>query len=61
MSIELIAVIITGVVSGVDLVVNIATLCCTGRCRSDCCCAHFEHDETPHSSCNHDETNREDQ
>ena len=59
MSIELIAVIITGVVSGFDLVVNIATLCSTGRYRSDCFCAHFEHDEN--LSNNSEETNREEQ
>lgn len=45
MSLEIIAIIITGVVSTFDLFVNVATLCLTGRCRSDCCGFHFEHDE----------------
>ena len=45
MSLELVALIITGVVSTFDLVVNVATMCMTGRCRSDCCGFHFEHDE----------------
>ena len=47
MALELIAIITTGVISFFDLVVNVATLCMTGRCRSDCCGAHFEHDEDP--------------
>ena len=45
MTIELVAVIVTGVVSTFDLFINVATLCLTGRCRSDCCGAHFEHDD----------------
>ena len=45
MSIELIAVIITGVISAFDFVVNIATLCLGGHCRSSCCGFNFEHDE----------------
>lgn len=45
MTLELGALIVTGVVSTFDLLVNIATLCFTGTCRSDCCGAHFEHDE----------------
>lgn len=45
MSLELAALITTGIVSTFDLLVNIATLCFTGRCRSDCCGFHFEHDE----------------
>ena len=45
MSIELVAVIITGVISAFDFVVNIATLCLGGHCRSSCCGCDFEHDK----------------
>jgi hypothetical protein len=48
MGIELIAIIITGVVSGFDLIVNVFTVCMTGRCKSTCCdCFEFEHEEEP--------------
>lgn len=51
MTLELVAIIITGVVSAFDLVVNIATLCFSGHCKLTCCdCCEFEHDE-------HDEHN----
>ena len=47
MTVELVVIIVTGVVSTFDLFINVATLCLTGRCRSDCCGVHFEHDEDP--------------
>ena len=50
MSIELVAVIITGVVSTFDFAVNIATLCLTGRCKFNCCGVHLEHNNTETSS-----------
>lgn len=43
MSVELIAVIITGVLSGLDLVVNIITLCLQGRCSCLSPCCYFNH------------------
>lgn len=46
MSLELVAIVVTGVLTGLDFIVNIATLCFTGRCRSDCCGVHFEHVDT---------------
>ena len=45
---ELVAVLITGVISTFDFIGNVATLCFTGRCRSDCCRVHLEHDEIDH-------------
>lgn len=48
---EVVAIVVTGIVSFFDLIVNIATLCFTGRCESDCCGAHFEHEEHPEHSC----------
>jgi hypothetical protein len=43
---ELLALIVTGVLSFMDLVVNIFGLCMTGHCESDCCgCFTFEHNE----------------
>ena len=50
MRIELVAVIITGVISTFDFIVNVATLCFTGRCRSDCCGVHLERDDSNRSS-----------
>lgn len=42
---ELIAIIITGVVSGLDVIINMVGFCMTGRCKSDCCGMTMEHDE----------------
>ncbi len=47
---EVVAIVVTGIVSFFDLIVNIATLCFTGRCESDCCGVHFEHEEHPENS-----------
>lgn len=48
MTIELVAIIITGVVSAFDLVVNIATACSTGRFKVNCCdVVRVQHDEKP--------------
>ena len=43
-------IIITGVVSLFDLIVNIFQICASGRCQSDCCgCFSFTHtsEDTP--------------
>lgn len=45
MSIELVAVIITGVVSTMDFVINLASMCLQGHCRSSCCGCFFTHDD----------------
>ena len=51
MSAELVAIILTGVVSGLDLLVNVFTMCMTGSCRSSCCnCFEFEHDDEQHQT-----------
>jgi hypothetical protein len=35
----------TLIVSVGDLAVNLLTVCCSGRCKSDCCGLHMEHSE----------------
>lgn len=43
-------IIVTGVVSFFDLIVNIFQICASGRCQSDCCgCFTFSHtsEDTP--------------
>lgn len=50
MGLELLMIIITGVVSGLDVIVNIAGLCMSGHCRSSCMGAEFSHNENDDSS-----------
>jgi len=50
MPIELGILIVTGVLSGLDVVVNLFGFCMTGRCRSRCCGASFSHHENDDSS-----------
>lgn len=43
---ELVAIIVTGVLSLMDLIVNIAGMCMSGHCKSSCCgIVEVEHDE----------------
>lgn len=50
MALELIMIVVTGVLSGLDVVVNIFGLCMSGHCRSSCCGASFSHHENDYSS-----------
>lgn len=50
MGLELAMLVVTGVLSGLDVVVNIFGLCMTGHCRSSCCGASFSHHEEDSSS-----------
>jgi hypothetical protein len=47
MAIELIAIVITGAISLIDVFVNCFGLVMHGHCVSSCCCCTFEHDEEP--------------
>jgi len=52
MSLELLAIVLTGVVSFLDVVVNIFGLCMSGHCQSSCCGVNMTHDESSqHGSC----------
>jgi hypothetical protein len=45
-SVELIAIIITGVMSGLDLVINGFALCMSGKCEVTCCGNTMRHVDT---------------
>ena len=42
--VELIGIIIVGVLSFMDLVLNSISMCMTGRCKTDCFCFKFDHE-----------------
>lgn len=46
MSPELIGLIMTGVISGIDLIVNVVTLCLNGRCACMTPCCYFTHKDS---------------
>jgi hypothetical protein len=48
MGFELAVLIVTGVLSAMDLIVNVFTMCMTGSCTSSCGCCSFTHDEHEH-------------
>jgi len=51
MGIELIAIVITGVLTALDLIINCFTACMTGKCHSNCCdCFTFEHNDEEHKT-----------
>ena len=54
MSLELVAIVITGVISLLDLTVNMWTACMAGRVKCSCFnnCFRFEHEEQPENSHN---------
>jgi hypothetical protein len=44
---ELVAIILTGAISALDVVVNLVGFCCSGRTKITTDCLEFEHEEKP--------------
>jgi hypothetical protein len=47
MVIELTVIILTGIISTLDVVVNLFGFCCSGRTKITTNCINYEHDEKP--------------